>query len=196
MLMNSPKTSWFQQGFQPDVAEEAYVAATATVIGPVTIAKDVMVSPGASIRGDEGGNIFIGQESNVQDHVIMHGLLHQAVQVGTEKYSIYVAERVSCAHASLIHGPAFIGNDTFIGFGALVISSHIGRNCYIGHGSRVIGVTIPDGKFVPHGAVIDCQEQADLLGAVPKELAHFNEKVVKVNVELARGYLRMQQDSR
>ena len=188
MLVCSPKTSWFPESFQPVVAKESYVASTAIVIGQVTIAKQVMVSPGASIRGDEGGKIFIGSQSNVQDNVILHGLLHQAVQVGNERYSIYIGEQVSCAHASIIHGPTYIGNNTFIGFGAIVHTAHIGENCFIGHGSKIIGVTIADGKFVPHGDIIDCQEKADMLGEVPKQFIHFNEEVVRVNVELASGY--------
>lgn len=191
MLISSPKTSWFIHNFTPKISAEAYVSATAVVTGHVTISEDVMVGPGASIRGDEGGNIFIAPKSNVQDNAIMHGLLHKAVQIGDEKYAIYISEQVSCAHASIIHGPAFVGNNTFIGFGAIVHSTHIGKNCFIGHGAKIIGVTIDDGKFVPHGAIIDCQEKADKLGPVPEEFADFNHEVVKVNVELARGYNRL-----
>lgn len=191
MLINSPKTSWFHESFIPKISAEAYVAATAVVTGPVTISQDVLVSPGASIRGDEGGNIFIGPKSNVQDNAIMHGLLHKWVQIGDEKFAIYIGEQVSCAHASIIHGPALIEDDTFVGFGAIVHSSKIGKKCFIGHGSKVIGVHISDGRFVPHGAIIDCQEKADRLGPVPEDLVHFNEDVVSVNVELARGYKKL-----
>ena len=191
MIMNSPKTSWFNQSYNPKISDDAYISATAVVTGPVKISEDVMVSPGASIRADEGGNIFIGPGSNVQDNAIMHGLLHKSVQIDHENYAIYISEQVSCAHASIIHGPAFVGKNTFIGFGAIVHSSHIGKNCFIGHGSKIIGVTISDNKFVPHGAIIDCQEKADHLGQVPEQYAHFNEEVVKVNVELARGYKRL-----
>ena len=45
-----------------------------------------------------------------------------------------------------------------------------------------------DGKFVPHGALVDTQEKADLLGPVPESLRHFNEEVVEVNREFAKGY--------
>jgi len=33
-----------------------------------------MVSPMASIRGDEGMPVYIGNDSNVQDGVVIHGL--------------------------------------------------------------------------------------------------------------------------
>ncbi len=46
----------------------------ASVIGDVTIGANVMVSPLASVRGDEGMPIFIGKDSNVQDGIVIHGL--------------------------------------------------------------------------------------------------------------------------
>ncbi len=52
----------------------ALVHPMASVIGAVTIGANVMVSPMASVRGDEGMPIFIGKDSNVQDGVVIHGL--------------------------------------------------------------------------------------------------------------------------
>ncbi|MCX6669362.1 MAG: hypothetical protein NTV25_06095 [Methanothrix sp.] len=51
-----------------------------------------------------------------------------------------------------------------------------------------MGVKLADGKFVPHGALVDSQEKADALGSVPESLKHFNEEVVHVNKEFAKGY--------
>ncbi|MDR3589352.1 MAG: transferase [Negativicutes bacterium] len=191
MLIKSPKTSWISEEKSPEVASTAYVSQTASVIGPVTIDEFVMVSPGASIRGDEGGRIYVGKKTNVQDNVIMHGLKEQNVIVGNEGYSIYISEEVSCAHASIIHGPAFIGKNTFIGFGSVVHASTVGKNCYIGHGAKLIQVNIPDGKYVPHGALVHTPQAVEDLPNVSDKGTHiirFNPEVVEVNVELAKGY--------
>jgi carbonic anhydrase/acetyltransferase-like protein (isoleucine patch superfamily) len=188
MLIASPKTSWVNREYYPEVAASAYVSPTAVLTGFIELGEGVLISPGASIRGDEGGKIFIGNRANVQDNVIMHGLKEQSVLVDDDRYSIYISEEVSCAHASIIHGPAFIGRNTFIGFGTVIHSCNIGRNCFIGHGATVIGVTIADGKYIPHGIIVESQQDADALSEVPDSARDFNHDVVAVNAELAIGY--------
>ncbi len=46
----------------------------AAVDGFVIIGEHIFVATGASIHGDEGQHIFIGNDSNVQDGVVAHGL--------------------------------------------------------------------------------------------------------------------------
>jgi carbonic anhydrase/acetyltransferase-like protein (isoleucine patch superfamily) len=191
MLIKSPRTSWIAEEHDPKVASTAFIAPMASVIGPVKIGEHVMVSPGARIRADEGGRIFIGQRTNIQDNVILHGLKEQNVIVNSESYSIYISEEVSCGHACIIHGPAFIGENTFIGFGTVVHASSVGKNCYIGHGAQVIQVSIPEGKYVPHGALVHTPQAVEDLPNVSDKGTHiirFNPEVVAVNVELAEGY--------
>lgn len=191
MIKVSPKTLWSPEEYVPEIADTAYISATASIIGPVQISDFVMVSPGVSLRGDEGGRIFIGKRTNVQDNVVMHGIKGQMVKVDTQHYSIYISDEVSCTHACIIHGPAFIGRNTFIGFGSIVHSAYVGKNCYIGHGAKVIGVTIPDGKYVPHGTVVHTfQAVEDLPNLNDKavEVIRFNSEVVEVNEELAKAY--------
>jgi hypothetical protein len=36
--------------------------------------------------------------------------------VGGESWAVYVRRNVSMAHDALVHGPCFVGDDTFIGF--------------------------------------------------------------------------------
>jgi carbonic anhydrase/acetyltransferase-like protein (isoleucine patch superfamily) len=188
MLMRSPRTAWFYKEYTPHISRKAYVAPTASVIGPIEIGEYVMVAPGASLRGDEGGKFYIDSRSNIQDNVILHGLKAKMVQVEGESYSIYISKEVSCAHGSIIHGPVFIGENTFVGFNSIVHSSNIGANCFIGHGARVIGVTITDGKYIPHGAIVTNSEAVAALNEVPEIHKEFNREVVEVNVELAIGY--------
>jgi carbonic anhydrase/acetyltransferase-like protein (isoleucine patch superfamily) len=70
----------------------------------------------------------------------------------------------------------------------VVHASTLGKKCFVGHGAVVIGVKLADGMFVPHGALVDSQEKANALGAVPDNLKHFNEEVVGVNNEFADEY--------
>ncbi len=189
MIGKSIKTPWFAGADIPEVSDKSFISPTATLIGKVVVKDYVLVSPGASLRADEGGEIHVCHNSNVQDNVIMHGLKDKRVEVAGESYSIFIGANTSCAHASIIHGPAAVGENSFFGFTAVVHSSTVGDNCFIGHGAKVIGVNIPDGKFVPHGAIITSAADVAKLLEVPSELKHFNEEVVEVNTDLAKSYL-------
>ena len=115
------------------------------------------------------------------------------VEVDGKKYAVYVGDRVSLAHQSHVHGPAIVGDDTFIGMQVLVFKATVGNNCVLEPGSAVIGVTIPNGRYVTSGSVITNQAQADALPEITEGYAyrHTNEAVVHVNEQLAEGYLEM-----
>jgi len=178
MIGKNPKTSWLDEA-EPEIDPSATVHENAVVIGHVKIGKEVFVAPGAILRGDEADLIEIGDRSNVQDNVVIHGLKGSKVIVGKE---------VSIAHGAIIHGPAEIGDNTFVGFQSLIFKSKIGKNCFIGHKSAVIGVELKDNTFVPNGTIVDTQDLANSLPKVPEDLKEFNREVVKVNRELAKGY--------
>ena len=55
----------------PDVADSAWVADNAQVMGAVTIAADASVWFGVTVRGDTE-TIEIGEGSNIQDGSVMH----------------------------------------------------------------------------------------------------------------------------
>jgi carbonic anhydrase/acetyltransferase-like protein (isoleucine patch superfamily) len=166
------------------------------------IGANVMVSPMVSIRGDEEMPVFIGKDSNVQDGVVIHGLEttdeqgkpveKHLVYVNGKKYSVYVGENVTLAHQSMVHGPAYVGNDTFIGFQTLVFKAKVGNNCVLEPKSAAIGVTISDNKYIPAGMIVTSQTDADKLPIITEDFAykHTNEAVVHVNTNLAKGYNR------
>ncbi len=170
------------------IAPTAYVHPQATVIGSVTLSQHVHVAAGTSIRADEGTPFFIGPSSNVQDGVIIHALKERCVNVAGEDWAVFVGRNVSIAHGAIVHGPCYVGDDTFIGFRAIVHDSVVGSRCWIGMGAVVVGVEIPDGKLVPHGAIIDSADKVALLGDATASHAHFNDDVVEVNRGLAAAY--------
>ena len=183
----------------PDIDLTAYVHPLAAVIGNVHLGLKVMVAPAASVRGDEGQPIWIGDYANVQDCVVIHALethvegmlvRETVVEEDGKFYGVYIGDRVSLAHQCQVHGPAKIGSDTFIGMQAMVFKAAIGSNCVIEPKSLVMGVTIPDGRYVPAGSTITHQEAADNLPLISDDypLRNLNKAVVHVNIQLATGY--------
>jgi len=166
----------------------AYIHPAATVIGRVSMGEHVHVAAGSSVRADEGSPFFIGSNTNIQDGAILHALKDKKVAVGSEEWAIYVGKNVSIAHNAIVHGPCYIGDDTFIGFKAVVHDSVVGAHCFIGIGAIVVGVEIPDGRHVPHGAIIDTADAVDRLGPSTHMHNEFNEDVVDVNRGLAVAY--------
>jgi carbonic anhydrase/acetyltransferase-like protein (isoleucine patch superfamily) len=199
-IMNNAKTPWNPVTTAPVIDRTAYIHPEASVIGAVKIGANVIVAPFASVRGDEGMPIFIGDNSNVQDGVVVHGLetidenlkpvTKNTVTVNGKNYSVYVGRNVSLAHQSQVHGPALVGNDTFIGMQAFVFKSHVGNGCVLEPKSAAVGVNVANGKYIPAGEVVTTQAQADALPNIFEGYAyqHTNEAVVYVNTNLARGY--------
>jgi len=185
---------------EPVIDPSTYVHPLAAVIGNVTLAKNIMVSPMASIRGDEGQPLFVGDNSNVQDGVVIHALETELdgkpleknlYEVNGRKYAVYVGSRVSLAHQAQIHGPAVVMDDTFVGMKVLVFRSHVGKSCVLEPGVILMGVSVPDRRYVPAGSVVRNQEQAEKLPEITDDypLKNLNKGVVHVNTSLAKGYL-------
>lgn len=194
----------------PRISQTAFVDPLAILIGDCEIGKLVLVAPSAVCRGDEGTPIHIGDYSNLQDGVILHALetTDHGKFIDDRRYSaegsllkandtafkngfaIYVGDKVSLAHGVVVHGPAYIGNDTFVGMKSLIFNAKVGNRVAIGVSSTITnGVMIPDDKFVPPGSIITTQSQADRLpGRVGSPYEMINSFVLHVNQELAKGY--------
>jgi carbonic anhydrase/acetyltransferase-like protein (isoleucine patch superfamily) len=199
MIHKNVVTDFSQKESMPVIDESAYIHPLAAVIGNVTVGKRVMVSPFASIRGDEGQSIMVSDDANVQDGVILHGLETEhnghaieknLVEADGKKYAVYVGKRVSLAHQVQIHGPAYVGDDTFVGMQSLVFKAYVGTGCVVEPGCIVMGVKVPDGRCVPAGTVLKKQEDADNLPVITDDypLRGLNKEVVHVNTSLADGY--------
>jgi carbonic anhydrase/acetyltransferase-like protein (isoleucine patch superfamily) len=206
----SIQTDFNPNATYPRISKFAYVDPFALVIGDCEIGKLVLVAPFAVCRGDEGTPIRIGDYSNMQDGVILHALetTSHGKNIDDRRYSaegsllkgndagfkngfaIYVGDKVSLAHGVQVHGPAYIGNDTFVGMKSFVFNAKIGKRVAIGVSSIITdGVIIPDNKFVPPGSLITTQAQADALPSrVGSPYEAINSAVLHVNQELAKGY--------
>jgi len=126
-------------GVAPRMADSAWVAENAQVLGNVVLAEDSSVWFGATLRGDTE-TITVGSGSNVQDGSVLHA------DIG---YPLTVGDNVTVGHLVMLHG-CTIGDESLIGIGATVLNGAIiGKNCLVGAGSLVTeGKTFPDGSMI------------------------------------------------
>ena len=111
----------------PQVAESAWIAPGAFVIGDVSLGNESSVWYGAVLRGDMEP-IRIGARSNIQDGCILH----------TDQGF-----------------PAIVGEGCVVGHNAVVHGCQVGDNCLIGMGATILnGAKIGDGSIVAAGAVV------------------------------------------
>ncbi|HAC63471.1 MAG TPA: carbon dioxide concentrating mechanism protein CcmM [Cyanothece sp. UBA12306] len=185
----APPTPWSKTLAEPQIDESAYVHSFSNLIGDVKVGANVLIAPGTSIRADEGTPFFIGESTNIQDGVVIHGL-EQGRVVGDDgrEYSVWIGQQVCITHMALIHGPAYIGDGCFIGFRSTVFNARIGKGCIVMMHALIQDVEIPPGKYVPSGAVITNQQQADRLPNVTEGDRAFAHHVVQINESLRVGY--------
>ena len=185
----APPTPWSQDLAEPQVHETAYVHSFSRVIGDVFIGSKVLVSPGTSIRADEGTPFHIGDSSNIQDGVVIHGLERgRVVGDNNKEYSVWIGNNTCITHMALIHGPAYVGSDCFIGFRSTVFNAKVGDGCIVMMHVLIQDVEIPPGKYIPSGSVITNQQQANRLPDVTEEDKKFSHHVVEINEALGAGY--------
>jgi carbon dioxide concentrating mechanism protein CcmM len=185
----SPPTPWSKTLIEPKIHSSAYVHAFSNIIGDVRIGANVMIAPGISIRADEGNPFGIGANTNIQDGVVIHGL-EQGRVIGDDntEYSVWIGTNTSITHMALIHGPAYVGNDCFIGFRSTVFNAKVGHGCIVMMHALIQDVEIPPGKYVPSGAIITNQQQADRLSEVQPEDRKFAAHIISINDSLRSGY--------
>lgn len=126
-------------GKRPEVAESAWIAPNATVLGHVRLEEEASVWFNVVLRGDND-LMRIGARSNVQDGSVMHTDAGIQVDVGCD---------VTIGHQAMIHGCS-IGDNSLIGIQAVILNrAKIGKNCLIG-----AGALIPEGKEIPDGSLV------------------------------------------
>jgi carbonic anhydrase len=212
-VQENVKTHFNPNVIYPNISNESFINPFAIVIGNCHIGKFVFAAPTSVCRGDEGTPIFIGDLSNIQDGAIIHGLettdngknidkrrylmdgsLLSANDSRFDKgYSVYVGSNTSLAHDSMVHGPAWVGNNTFVGMKSIIFNAKVGNNVAIGISSTITGgVSIPDNKYISPGSVIANQTQADSLPQrVGSPYEKTNKAVVDVNTHLAEEYSKL-----
>jgi len=181
-------TPWSKDLAEPKIDPNARVHSFSNLIGDVKVGADVTIAPGTSIRADEGTAFHIGEATNVQDGVVIHGL-EKGRLLGDDdrEYSVWIGQKSCITHMALIHGPAYIGDRCFIGFRSTIFNARVGSGCIVMMHALIQDVEIPEGKYVPSGAIITNQQQADRLPDVRESDRIFADSVVQINEALQVG---------
>jgi carbonic anhydrase/acetyltransferase-like protein (isoleucine patch superfamily) len=126
------------EGKRPTIADDAFVAPTATVIGDVTIEAGASVWYGAVIRGDDGP-IVVRERANVQDGSVIHTTPDVTTEIG---------RGATVAHRCVVHG-AVLEAEALVGNGSVVLDG-----ARIGAGSLVAALSlVQPGVQIPPGVL-------------------------------------------
>ncbi len=128
-------------GVSVSLAEDGsnWIAPTAVLIGRIRLARNANIWFGAVLRGDNE-LIDIGEDTNVQDGVVMHTDMGSPLSVG---------RGCTIGHLAMLHG-CTIGDNSLIGIGATILNdTRIGRNCIIG-----AHCLLPEGKEIPDNSLV------------------------------------------
>lgn len=102
-------------GVTPVIAEDAFIAPTAAVIGDVVIGSQTGIWFHCLVRGDMN-SIRIGARTNIQDGSIIH--------VDSGEYSAFIGDDVTVGHNAVIHA-CTLKNRAFVGIGATVLDGAV-----------------------------------------------------------------------
>jgi carbonic anhydrase/acetyltransferase-like protein (isoleucine patch superfamily) len=126
------------EGKEPQVAPDAFVAPTATLIGDVVLEPEASVWFGAVLRADFD-RIVVGRGSCVQDNAVIHA---------AEGLPTLVGANVTVGHSAMLEG-CVVEDDALIAMGAIVL-----QRAVIGKGALVAaGSVVREGQVIPPGAL-------------------------------------------
>lgn len=121
------------------IADSAFVAPNATVVGDVAIGEGSSIWYGAVIRGDTEP-VTIGSETSIQDTCVLHADPGTPCQIG---------DRVTVGHAAIVHG-AVVESDVLIGMRAVILNG-----ARIGTGSVIAaGAIVKENEVIPPSSLV------------------------------------------
>jgi carbonic anhydrase/acetyltransferase-like protein (isoleucine patch superfamily) len=162
------------RGLLPTIAEDAWIAPNATVIGDTVIGAGSSVWFGCVLRGDSAP-IRIGRGVNIQDGTIVH--------VSGKRGGTTIGDEVSIGHLALIHA-CTLEPGCFIGMSAVVMDGAV-----VESGAMVgAGALVPPGKRVARG---------ELWTGRPARFARqLTERDFEMFRDVAGGYVRLGEEYR
>jgi len=120
---------------EPTIAEHAWIAPGATVIGDVTMGEESAVWFGCVVRGDVH-RIEIGARSNIQDLSMVH-VTHYKKEDKSDGNPTIIGDDVTVGHRVMLHG-CTIEDACLIGMSATILDGAvIGKESIVGAGSLV-----------------------------------------------------------
>ena len=158
---------------KPVIGKNVFIAATATIIGNVTIKDGASIWYGAVLRGDMAA-IIIGENSNIQDNCTIH---------------------------TDFDFPSVVGAHCSVGHNAVIHGCRIDDECLIGmHASILTGALIKKGSIVAAGSVVKENQQVgpnQLVAGAPavlkKELPEDPNQMIQQPI---KNYLQLSREHR
>jgi carbonic anhydrase/acetyltransferase-like protein (isoleucine patch superfamily) len=128
------------KGVKPEIAETAFIEASANIIGDVQIGEHSSVWFNCVLRGDVF-HIRIGDYTNIQDGTIIH--------VTSGEFPTIIGNHVTVGHGVILHG-CQVQDRSLVGIGSIILDEAvIGEESLIAAGSLVTpGTIIPPRSMV------------------------------------------------
>lgn len=156
----------------PLLAPDAFLAATATVIGDVHVGAQASIWYGCILRGDVQ-RIRVGPRTNLQDGTIVH--------VSPEDRPTTIGCDVLVGHSVMLHG-CTLEDDSFVGMRATVLN----------------GAVVESGAIVAAGALVSENTRVlagELWGGTPaRRLREVREGEIQGMREAVRHYIALAAD--
>jgi carbonic anhydrase/acetyltransferase-like protein (isoleucine patch superfamily) len=110
------------KGVWPTIADDAFIAPGAMVIGNVTVGEGASIWYNAVVRGDSA-SITIGRRTNIQDNCTLHVDADAPLTIGDE---------CTIGHNAIVHG-ATLGDHVLVGMSAVILShAEVGSRTIVG----------------------------------------------------------------
>lgn len=145
------------RGHEPQIPENCFIAANATIVGEVSMGEHCSVWFSAVVRGDVNF-IRMGDKVNIQDGAVIHGTYKTA---GTT-----IGNNVSIGHNAIVHG-CTIQDNVLVGMGSIIMD----------------GCVVASNSIIAAGAVVTKNthvEACSIYAGVPaKKVKAVSEALVK-----------------
>lgn len=126
-------------GNYPEIPNDCFLAATAVVVGDVSMGNNCSIWFNAVVRGDVH-SITMGNQVNVQDNAVIHCTY--------QKHPTVIGNNVSIGHNAIVHG-CTIHDNVLIGMGSIVMD-----NCVIESNSIIAaGAVVTQNTVVESGSI-------------------------------------------
>lgn len=122
------------EGKEPQVADDAFIAPTATLIGDIVIEEGASVWFGAVLRGDFN-RIVVGAGTTVQDNCVIHT---------NEAAPTVIGQNVTVGHLAMLEA-CTVEDGALVGMGSIVLNfSKVGD-----HAMLAAGTVVREGQEIP-----------------------------------------------
>ena len=157
---------------RPTIGESVFIAPDAWVIGQVEIGIKSSIFFGAVVRGDINP-ISIGEESNLQDQVMVH--------TSRGRTPTIIGNRVSIGHRAILHG-CTIRDRSLVGMGAIVLDEVVvEEECLI-----AAGAVVTERQIIPARSLV--------AGVPARVIRTLNDEDVRMIDGTAEAYLGKRAD--